>query len=187
MWGLKKMSKSYLQFIFNGIVSVGVVFLLYQIYFIKEKIVYVDSARLFNEYKGATEARANIEKKAKEYQLNIDTLTEEVQASLKSYEKGLRGIDATDHAGVGKEINAKREELARYQFASKQNIEKENNKVFSEVVAHLNNFLRVYGEKHNYQLILIANPSGTIAYAKDGLDITSEILEELNREFLKEN
>jgi outer membrane protein len=44
--------------------------------------------------------------------------------------------------------------------------------------------MATYGKQHNYKIILIANQSGTIAYAREGLDITPEVIEGLNKDYV---
>ena len=53
----------------------------------QEKIVYVDSAKLLNGYKGMQAARQEYQKKASGWKANVDTLTKELQASIMKYEK----------------------------------------------------------------------------------------------------
>jgi outer membrane protein len=64
------------------VVVVGLVVLYGLFYGQQQDIVYVDSVKLLNEYKGMVEARAAYQKKAGTWQANIDTLTAELQASI---------------------------------------------------------------------------------------------------------
>lgn len=52
-----------------------------------------------------------------------------------------------------------------------------------DVVTHVNAYLKKYGESKGYKIILAATEYGNLAYAEEGLDITDQVLEGLNKEF----
>jgi outer membrane protein len=51
----------------------------------------------------------------------------------------------------------------------------------------LNNFLKRYNEKMNFDYIFSYNRGGSILTANDSLDITNEVLKLLNEEFVQKN
>ncbi len=171
--------------IFNIIVAIGIVFLLFQYIFMNDKVGYIDSAKILNEYKGAGNAKKTYDIKAKRWQSNIDTLTNEVQKAIKEYEKGLNSMSSKEQQLSKQLIATKQKQLAEYQKAIQENANLENSKLLQGVVSQVNAFLLKYGKEHNYKLILIANQSGTIAYAREGLDITNDVIQELNEEYGK--
>ncbi len=48
------------------------------------------------------------------------------------------------------------------------------------MITKVKDFVKDYGEENDYTYIFGSNESANIIYAKEGLDITQEILEELN-------
>jgi outer membrane protein len=149
-----------------------------------EKIAYVDSTKILNDFKGAEEAKKAYTNKTKIWQSNIDSLTNEIQSAIKKYEKDLATM-STKEQDLSKQIlGNKQKQLIDYQKAIQENARQEDAKLTQSVVSQINSFLTKYGKEHNYKLILIANQSGTIAYAKEGLDVTKDVLDELNSNFL---
>ncbi|RKO70782.1 OmpH family outer membrane protein [Sphingobacterium puteale] len=146
----------------------------------KDEIVYVDTAKLFQEYSEAVKVNKKLENEAKKYEGNIDTLMQEIQGALKDYEKNGGKLDAASRSKQERLINEKQADLQRYQAVVKDKLEKQRQTDFSGVVNTINGFLKEYGKRKGYRMILIANPAGTIAYAKDGTDITGDIVKELN-------
>ncbi|MDF2859371.1 MAG: outer membrane protein [Neobacillus sp.] len=146
----------------------------------RDEIVYVDTAKLFQEYSEAIKVNKKLGEEAKKYEGNIDTLMHEIQGALKDYEKTGAKLDASGRAKQERLINEKQTDLQRYQAVVKEKLEKQRNEEFAGVVTTINGFLKEYGKRKGYRMILIANPAGTIAYAKDGTDITSDIIKELN-------
>lgn len=146
----------------------------------RDEIVYVDTAKLFQEYSEAVKVNQKLGEEAKKYEGNIDTLMQEIQGALKDYEKSGTKLDASGRAKQERLITEKQADLQRYQSVVKEKLEKQRQQEFSGVVNTINGFLKEYGKRKGYRMILIANPSGTIAYAKDGTDITEDIIKELN-------
>lgn len=169
--------------ILSVLLTLCVVFLLlYTFVFSHTGIAYVDSNKLLSGYKSMVEARKEFEKKQTSWQANIDTLTRDVQESIRKYEK-------TAANGTGKEkqmakdlITGKQKQLYDYQNAIKQNAGQEEQRLTKDVLATVNTFLDRYGKKNGYRLILIA-ANGNIAYADPGLDITDKVVDELNKEY----
>ncbi|PTQ92449.1 periplasmic chaperone for outer membrane proteins Skp [Mucilaginibacter yixingensis] len=162
------------------LITVAVLYLLYGHFFQADKIAYVDSGKILNEYKGAVTAKKEYQSKAKVWQANIDTLTERVKSSIANYEKTLAKMSPKEQALAKELIQTKQKQLTDYQKAIQDNARAEDTKLTQRVVADVNSFLLDYGKRNHYKMILIANQSGTIAYAREGLDITASVLDELN-------
>jgi outer membrane protein len=181
-----KKQVNYFTLAYHIIITCSVLFLLFSYFFQNDKIAYVDSAKIFNEYKGSAEAKKAFQLKAKVWQDNIDTLTNEVKGSIQKYEKSLATMSPKEQDVTKQLIQVKQKQLADYQRGIQDNAKQEDGKLTQAVVAQINAFLAKYGKKHNYKMILIASQSGTIAYARDGLDITATVIEELNNEYLSD-
>jgi outer membrane protein len=175
--------KKYFFWSYHAIITIAIIFLLLNLFFKNDRIAYVDSGRILNEYKGSVEAKKAFQSKAKVWQDNIDTLTNEVKSAIQQYEKSLATMSPKEQNLSKQLIQVKQKQLADYQRAIQDNAKQEDGKITQSIIAQINAFLTTYGKKHNYKLILIANSSGTIAYARDGLDITSEVINELNNEY----
>ncbi|HWZ04428.1 MAG TPA: OmpH family outer membrane protein [Mucilaginibacter sp.] len=156
---------------------------MFNYFFKNDKIAYVDSARILNEYKGSAEAKKAFQSKAKVWQANIDTLTNEVKYSIQKYEKSIATLSPKEQELTKQLIQTKQKQLNDYQHAIQDNAKQEDGKLTQGIVTQINAFLLKYGKDRHYKMILIANQSGTIAYARDGLDITAAVIEELNNEY----
>jgi len=174
----------YLNIAYHVVIICSILFLLFSAFLKNDKIAYVDSGRILNEYKGSAEAKKAFQSKAKVWQANIDTLTNEVKFSIQRYEKSIATLSPKEQDLTKQLIQTKQKQLADYQHATQENAKEEDGKLTQSIVSEINGFLLKYGKKHNYKMILIANQSGTLAYARDGLDITTEVIEDINDEYL---
>jgi outer membrane protein len=149
----------------------------------KQSVVYVDSGKLVNGYLGMTDARSAYQKKAAVWKANIDTLAQEVKTQIMDYEKESRTMTAKEKKLSEELIRAKQNQLAQYQQAMNSQAQEEDNKMTTEVLTQINAYIKTYGENHGYTIILAATQYGNLAYADEGLDITDEVLEGLNKEY----
>lgn len=138
-----------------------------------DKIAYVESTRLFQEYNGAKKERERLEAKSNEFKLRIDTLNREVQESIIQFD----GQDNTSSKSV---VLLKQKQLEEYRKNVQLTLQEEEAQAMTKIAEELNSFLKAYGKRHRYKFILIANPSGTIAYAQEGTNITDDVINELN-------
>ncbi|MBB6499352.1 Skp family chaperone for outer membrane proteins [Pedobacter cryoconitis] len=76
-----------------------------------------------------------------------------------------------------------KKQLSDYQQSMNASLKTEEGKLTQSAIEKLNQFLKQYGKEKNYDIIFIANNTGTIAYANDKYDITDEILKEINRQY----
>lgn len=149
----------------------------------KSKVVYVDSAKLLNNYKGMQDARAAYQKKAGAWKANIDTLASEVQQQIFKYEKESGGMSVKERQLSQELIRTRQKQFADYQQATSTQAQQEDAKMTSEVVTQVNAYLKKYGQSHGYTIILAATEYGNLAYADEKLDITEEVLAGLNKEY----
>lgn len=147
------------------------------------KIVYVDAGKLMAGYKGMVNARAEYTKKENAWKANIDTLTKEVKDAMRQYNEVLARGNEKEKETAKDLIGARQKQLYDYQNAIKGNASEEQTRINSEVFSTVNAFLESYGKKHHYKFILIAS-NGNIAYADESSDITLEVIDALNKDFV---
>ena len=167
-------NSSLLLSVINSVIILS--FIVYTLVFNNQKIVYVDSAQLLNGYKGMQDARKAYEVKAKTWKANIDTLTQDVQKQIMIYEKSVGTMTV-------KERSLSQELIKTKQRTLNTQAQQEDGKMTGEVVSQVNAYLKKYGEKHSYKIIIAATQYGNLAYADEGLDITKDVLEGLNNEY----
>lgn len=146
-------------------------------------IAYVDSAKMLNGYRAMIDGRKSFQKKALVWQANVDTLAAGLQKSIKEYERKSVIMPPNERKLFQQVLSGKQKQLADYQRAVQQKGRDEEAKSNEKIVTVVNAFLARYGKEHGYDLILIASSAGTIAYARPGLDLTEQVVTELNKEY----
>src|SRR5579862_428268 len=119
--GEERKKPAYVKWAYHGLMIISVFFLLFNYFFKNDKIAYVDSGRILNEYKGSAEAKKAYQDKAKVWQANIDTLTNEVKGSIQKYEKSIATLSSKEQDLTKQLIQTKQKQLNDYQRAIQQN------------------------------------------------------------------
>jgi outer membrane protein len=149
----------------------------------RKDFVYVDSAKLINNYKGMVDARKAYQIKASTWKANIDTLASEVQSQIVKYEKESRAMTAKERELSQELIRAKQKQLSEYQQAIGTQAQQADDTMTKKVLEQVNLYLKKYGKSNGYAIVFAATEYGNIAYAEDFLDVTDTVLEGLNKEY----
>lgn len=148
-------------------------------FFQKESFAYVDSQKILNGYKGMQVAVAEYKAKVASWSKSLEVLRSEIN-QLRASVKDAKGSGKQMVEGV---IRSKEVEFQEYEKAVKDKALEEDKVLTKAVTDKVNDFLQRYGEKMNYSIILGTTQTGNIVYAKDGLDITEEVIKGLNEEY----
>ncbi|WP_085950821.1 OmpH family outer membrane protein [Fulvivirga imtechensis] len=175
------MSKS-IQLVLFGLLFLATA-TLYYFHFSQQKVAYVDSAKLINGYQGMVEARKEFQQKSSVWKANIDTLAQEVQSAIQDYERESAGMTAREKELSKELIRTKQKQLSDYQRAMNEKAGQEDAQMTAQVLDQVNAYIQQYGKEHGYRIILAATEYGNIAYAEEGLDITAQVLEGLNKSY----
>ena len=169
-------------------VSISAVLIsLIAIYFAKSssELVYVDVNKLITGYSKTKTAKAEFDKKAALMKANVDSLVGNWQNELKNYEKERTSLPAKELKLKQELLGNKQQQINGYQEAIQKKIQEEDKKVTQTVINDINDYIKEYGEEHNYKIIFGASGGGNIMYADESTDLTEEILKGLNAEYDK--
>ena len=128
---------------------------------------YINPTKLMQGYQGAIVKHEAFTAKAKTWQLNLDSLTSELEALPPS---------------AAKARQAKEQQFLQYREALQQQATAEQQRVDKEVLEEMNAYIKQYGKEKGYDFILGATENGNIVYAAEGTDITEEVLKGLNQQ-----
>lgn len=116
-----------------------------------------------------------------------------LEAKLKAFKKDasnfqrnaqIKGMAWAQRKGA--ELQQREQELAMEQDALLRQIQTESDSIRKELVDAVKDYIKKYGEKRGYDYIYGTGDIATILYAKEGYDITKDVLKELNDNFKKE-
>lgn len=148
-------------------------------------IVYVESAKLLDGYQGMKDARRSFEGKAKGWERQNQALVSSFRSAVEQYQKTAASLTPEQRAAAEQQLQQKQQQGAVEQQKIQAQAQEAEGKLTQTVLESVNKKVEAYGKAHGYKMILIAAPSGTIAYGEKGLDVTTPVLAYLNSEYRK--
>lgn len=166
-----------------GILTITICMVTFFVLYPKPKLAYVDVNKLLQHYDRTEVDRKAFEKKAAILKANVDSLVTDWQNELKAYEKERASMTKKELALKQELLQNKQQQINNYQHAVQEQIEEEDQKMTQTVVNDINDFVKAYGRKEDHLIIFGAQGNGNIMYAHEGIDLTDEILEGLNKQY----
>jgi outer membrane protein len=148
-----------------------------------DKVAYVESGKLLDGYQGMKDARRSFEAKAKRWEAQNKNLVQGFQGAVQKYQQQAASMTAEQRASTEQQLAGRQQQVAQEQEKLQRQAQEEEGKMTQQVLERINKQVEVYGKQNGYRLILIAAPSGTIAYGRKDLDITAPVLKHLNTEY----
>ena len=147
------------------------------------KIVFVDSYRIRSEYKEFLEAQELFDKELDEWQQEAMGMEREVDSLKKDLND--KALLLSEEARTTKQdgIDAKEAALQKYMvdvFGQGGKAEQRNRELTKPLLDKITAVLEKVAQEKDYDYVFDA-VNGNIAYAKKSLDITDEVLEELQK------
>ena len=149
------------------------------------KLAYVESGKMLDGYQGMKDARKAFEGKARSWEKQNQAMLANFKAAVEGYQKQAPTLSAEQRAATEQKLQEQQQQVAQQQQMLQAQAQQEEGKLTQSVLESVNKKVEAYGKAHGYKLILIAAPSGTIAYGEKKLDITAPVLAYLNANYRK--
>ena len=150
-----------------------------------DKVVYIESAKLLDGYQGMKDARRAFETKAKGWERQNQALVGSFRTAVEAYQKQAPTLTPEQRAATEQKLQAQQQQSGEQQQKLQALAQQEEAKLTQSVLGSVNKKVEAYGKAHGYKLILVAAPSGTIAYGRKDLDLTTPVLAYLNQTYKK--
>lgn len=147
----------------------------------EEKTGYVDTTRLLQEYSEMKEVETEFTAKSESLKTQLDSVARIFQQEVMVYQENMATMSQTERAEAEGDLMRKQQMLQQSSQMQSNQLRVESDQVIDSLVTKVKDFVSEYGEKNDYTYIFGSNESANIMFAKEGLDITDEVLEELNK------
>ncbi|CAL68240.1 OmpH family outer membrane protein [Christiangramia forsetii] len=146
----------------------------------EQKTAYVDTTVLIKEYKEMKDVEADFTSKSDSVRSQLDSAAKAFQEEVQAYQSQMNSMSESQRKEKEQELMQKQQMLQQQQQMVGNRLREESNSVMDSVVTKIKDYVKDYGEENNYTYIFGSNESANIMYAEEGLDITQDILTELN-------
>jgi outer membrane protein len=145
-----------------------------------DKTAYVDTTRLIQEYSEMKEVEAKFTTRSEELKKELDSVARGFQEEVMEFRENAATMSQAEKDAAQSELMQKQQMLQQQQQLRSGQLRQESDVVIDSLITKVKDFVKTYGEENDYTYIFGSNESANIMYAKEGLDITNEVLEELN-------
>lgn len=154
----------------------------------KDKIVYLNSDSLSEKYQYFKDIKSKLENKVKKAQADLQSKSTAFQREVAEYQKNAATMSAADRQATEQKLARKQDELARLDQTASSSIAKDESEEFNNVYNKITEFLKKHASDNGYKLVLTYSKSNpTVLYADPSLEITNEVIKQLNEEYKSSN
>lgn len=145
-----------------------------------KKLAIVDMQRVLNETKAGKAARTKLEKSSKSKQAKFD----KKRAALESEAGKLGSLKGQELAAAQEKLQRESMELQNMLMALEQELGDQHNKLLESMYANAQAIVADLAKEKGLDLVLVRDPM-TVIYTKDGLDITTEVVQKYDAKHSK--
>lgn len=165
--------------VFAVLVVAGVILLIRT----QPRIACVRSQILIGHYAGMTEARQTFDSMTKVWYAELDTLKHDYQTAYDRYKIDYQTLSVPDRKKRSAELDWLENNVQRHTETLTQKSKSEEAKITEGVMRQVNTIIEKYGRDNDYDVILGTTLSGSVLYAREAIDITDDLLKELNSSY----
>ena len=152
-----------------------------------EKTAYVDNTVLIQEYSKMKTTEAKFEEKSQALSNELDSIAALFQQEVQEFQSSMKSMSAQGRERRQGELVQKQQMLQQRQQQKGQMLRQESDQAIDSLIAEVKGHVGDYGKEKGYAYIFGSNESANIMYAKEGLDITEDILEVINNKEKENN
>ena len=109
------------------------------------------------------------------------------QQEIKAYEKERPKLNSKELGLKQELLSIKQQQINQYHQVVEKQIEEATQITQQAILQDINQFIKKYGDEHPYPIILGALGNGNIMYAKESINITEKVLQELNAHYMAQH
>lgn len=150
------------------------------------KIAYVEVQRVLETSEPGKKALAQLTQRFEDMRSEIDRERANVEKMREELQKQSLVLSQDAQEDLEAELRTKVREFQEMFQAYQTRMQQEEQELSEPIIDILFEVINEYGKKHEYSVILDAQGSGLI-YASESLNITDQIIEELNKAWAAKN
>ena len=149
----------------------------------QNKIAFIDVALLMKEYEGLKAFDKEVKNEQDKLRKEIESLIEPYQVKVDAYYKNVGKMSAGSRTETEQALQQEQAALEAQQEKFKQQLEKQRLDGLETINKEIAEFVENYAKSKGFQLVLATTGTESVIYGDDKLDITQEVLTELNRTY----
>lgn len=150
------------------------------------KIAYINVEDLMKDYDGTKALEETLKGKQEAMASQLDSLSAPFQVKVQEYYKEAPTMSVQKRTEVEQALQQENQALQSMQQQASQALQQENQTLSEAITKKVDSFVAVYAKSNGLNLVLGTSGNGTVMYGDDNMNVTSAILEALNKDFAKQ-
>jgi len=148
-------------------------------------IVFVNSDSLLDQYEFYKNKKREFEASQDRIKRELKAEGEKLQEEFEQYQQQGGSMTEQQRAQKEEQLTVKQQQLMQKKDMMLSKLDDDQAKSSDELYENLHTFFKKFNKGKNFQYVLGVSKGGGVLYANDSLDITREVLTELNKESKK--
>lgn len=150
-------------------------------------IAFIDKEKLDNQYLLFKDAEAALKKEEEKSQKDLDKRTATLQSNVQLYQQLAPSLSAETRAVREKELMQEEESILQYREKLREEFAKKYEAYNNRYIKSIDDYLKGLSKEKNYDYIFLYSKGEptVIVYANDSLNITTSVVEALNKSYKK--
>ena len=144
------------------------------------KTAYIDTAKLMQSYEEAKDIEAKYRAKSDEMGKSLEAEVRRFQGEVENYEKNAQLYGMQWAQQKGRELQEKEQQIAMRRQNIIQTLQEDNGREMDSLVNKVKRTIKDFGKEKGYDYIFGTGDAASVLFAKDGFDITEEMIKLLN-------
>lgn len=150
------------------------------------KIAYINVEDLMKDYDATRALEEKLKARQEEMTKELDSIGAPFQLKVQEYYQNANKMSAQKRAETEQALQQEQQILQARQQQAGQALQQENQTLSEALTKMVDSFVADYAKAKGIQLVFGTSGNGTVMYGDDKLNVTSDILEILNENYVKE-
>ncbi len=150
-----------------------------------QPVLYLNTDSLLTNYQLFQESKAQLEQEQARLEGSMQSQAANLEREVMEFQQQYGGMTQSQVDKRKEELGRKEEKLMMLREQLAGQLMEQESKLNKQIYDSIYNFLQRYTAGKNVQYILGYSPGGSVLYANDSLDITTQVVEGLNLELKK--
>ena len=147
------------------------------------KVAYVYTDSVINKYDYFKTKSEELTEKGKKFEGDLQGRASGFQQEVQTFQQTGGNMTQNQARAKQEELAKKEQNLMTYRDNLMQELSADEAALYSEVYDRVQKYLKTYAEENDLAVILSYTRGGAVWYGNDALDVTSSVIEGLNKEY----
>ncbi|HET8859227.1 OmpH family outer membrane protein [Marivirga sp.] len=146
-------------------------------------IAYVHSDSLLAKYDFMKEIESELGELSQKYEKEYQNRAQGLQNEISDFQRTAQNLTVAQGKALEENLMKKQQNLRIYQEDLSMKLRQKEAELNNELYKTISDYLKEYGDANNLQLVLTYSRGSDVLYANEGLEITNEVIEGLNKAY----